>query len=111
MLLIQVFFKECFWEFMKKYWFSELKEPFPFLRIYIKGVQSQAFAEFHLRNRAAVWVRVAPETRFQPRVDRHGLRLEPRVWCNPDPNQGLYSYYSVLSVRGGGGGVAPVVGV
>ncbi len=35
-----------------------------------------------------VWVRVAPDPQFQPRVDPW---LIPPVWCNPDPYQGLYS--------------------
>ena len=51
-----------------------------------------------------VWVRVAPDTRFQPRADTAGGQGLPMAisdlamsGANPDPNQAwLYCYYIVV---------------
>ena len=40
-----------------------------------------------------VWIRAAPDPRFQPQVDP---QLEPPVCCNPHPNCGLYSLVTKL---------------
>ncbi len=43
----------------------------------------------HYRNRALGLGQVAPDLRVKPRVNPW---IEPCVWCNPDPNQGLYFF-------------------